>query len=913
MDKWNALKTLTKRRVRAEKAERDTTELHADIEGALDKLESIEQFWAFPGRRACRQLRSLMRRELYVAQSRQTERIVRLLVGDSYRNRDVTVIFNEDYDTQEEPQIDGTELIGSNKGRPYFEVLVVDELGVEDAAATRRRMLEMRRDDDDYIYDVVVVGSFEDAIIAALFNSNIQSVVLRYSFPFESLAKQPVLRHFLDLVDVPKMRERAEDAPARTLGEALDSVRPELDLFLVTDDPVRNVARYTGGSFRRVFYHLEDYPELHLSLLRGIHDRYDTPFFHALREYSHRPTGVFHAMPISRGKSIMKSHWIGDMGDFYGRNIFLAETSSTTGGLDSLLAPNGTIKKAQEKMARAFGSRRSYFSTNGTSTSNKIVMQAVVRPGDIALVSRDCHKSHHYSLVLAGAYPVYIDSYPLQEYSMYGAVPLSEIKRHLLALRKAGKLDKVRMLLLTNCTFDGIVYNPERIMREVLAIKPDMMFVWDEAWFAFARFSPTYRRRTAMECADRLRKQFRSSEYRERYEQWKQTFDASDEAAWQAEGILPDPDQVRIRVYATQSTHKTLTSLRQGSMIHVYDQDFDQLVLEAFEEAYMTHTSTSPNYQILASLDVGRRQVELEGYELVQESVGLAMALRERIDENELLGRYFEVLTVGDLIPESYRPSGLKEFYSKTTGYAQMDQAFRKDEFALDPIRVTLHIGRTGMDGDTFRKLLMDRFDIQINKTSRNTVLFMLNIGTTRGAIAFLMEVLTKIAQELDDQVESASKLARTRNAERVQSLTKELPPLPNFSRFHARFRPKPLGDTPEGDLRAAFFMAYDHENCEFLRMDGSVEKAMKSGREVVSATFVTPYPPGFPVLVPGQVISEEILAYLKALDVKEVHGYNAAYGLRVFQDDILKPKDAVTRPARAKSAAKARAVEGTL
>ncbi|MEO1280083.1 MAG: aminotransferase class I/II-fold pyridoxal phosphate-dependent enzyme, partial [Planctomycetota bacterium] len=195
------------------------------------------------------------------------------------------------------------------------------------------------------------------------------------------------------------------------------------------------------GGCRRVFYNQEDFQELHLNILRGVSNRYKTPFFTALKEYSKQPTGVFHAMPISRGKSITRSHWIEDMGAFYGPNIFLAETSATSGGLDSLLEPHGPIKEAQEKAARAFGAKHTFFATNGTSTCNKIVVQALVRPGDIVLVDRDCHKSHHYGLVLAGAEVVYLESYPLNEYSMYGAVPLQEIKGKLLALRKAGKLD----------------------------------------------------------------------------------------------------------------------------------------------------------------------------------------------------------------------------------------------------------------------------------------------------------------------------------------------------------------------------------------------------------------------------------------------------------------------------------------
>jgi arginine decarboxylase len=101
---------------------------------------------------------------------------------------------------------------------------------------------------------------------------------------------------------------------------------------------------------------------------------------------------------------------------------------------------------------------------------------------------------------------------------MYGAVPLTEIKHKLLALKAEGKLDRVRMLLLTNCTFDGLVYNVERVMEECLAIKPDLVFLWDEAWWAFARFGPTYRQRTAMNTANTLRVKLKTPEHKQAYE-----------------------------------------------------------------------------------------------------------------------------------------------------------------------------------------------------------------------------------------------------------------------------------------------------------------------------------------------------------------------------------------------------------
>src|SRR5262249_2524994 len=159
-------------------------------------------------------------------------------------------------------------------------------------------------------------------------------------------------------------------------------------------------------------------------------------------------------------------------------------------------------------------------------------------------------KSHHYGLVLSGAQVCYLESYPLADYSMYGAVPLAEIIRHLMNYRRAGLLDRVRMLLLTNCTFDGIVYNVERVMEACLAIKPDLLLLWDGAVFAFPGFPPPCRRPTAMCVAQILRRRYRSAAYRARYQAWlaEHPDAAAREAALAAGRGLPDPDRVRIRV-----------------------------------------------------------------------------------------------------------------------------------------------------------------------------------------------------------------------------------------------------------------------------------------------------------------------------------------------------------------------------
>ena len=884
-DRWSALREITESLRRTGVTGRRADRLLAQTGALLQALEPIETYFAFPGKSAFDNLRRQLENRNIDELSHAVRRVARALASGAYRRR--TIPLKSDEDSDEYDDETAMSLEARALGRPYFEVLIVDNVNEHQDRFVRASLQRMRRPEDPYIYEPVVVPSVEDALIAILFNHNIQAVVVRPGLTLKSRNELEILKRYLNRLgedeDVDAL-EPYEYGPESC--RLIAKVRPELDAYLITDRSAEDIAGLDLGLCRRVFYNQEDFLELHLNILRGVARRHKTPFFTALVEYSKQPTGVFHAMPISRGKSISRSHWIQDMGAFYGPNIFLAETSATSGGLDSLLEPRGPIKESQEAASRAFGSRQTFFATNGTSTCNKIVVQALVRPGDIVLVDRDCHKSHHYGMVLAGAHVVYMDSYPLHEYSMYGAVPLKEIKHQLLRLRAAGKLDRVRMVLLTNCTFDGIVYNVQRVMEECLAIKKDLVFLWDEAWFAFARFGPTYRQRTAMNAANVLRTELRSAEHAAAWEAQQAELKGADEAVLLNTRLLAPPD-ARVRAYATQSTHKTLTSLRQGSMIHVNDQDFKGEVEEAFHEAYMTHTSTSPNYQIIASLDVGRRQVELEGFEFVQRQVESAMAIRRAVATHPLLARYFKVLAAGDMIPAEFRESGVHSYYDSEQGWTDIWECWASDEFVLDATRITLLVGNTGWDGDTFKtKILMDKYGIQINKTSRNTVLFMTNIGTTRSSVAYLIEVLVEIAKEIDDLLDDASKMELRSFQNRVSALVEHVPPLPDFSYFHEAFR---FGtETSEGDIRRAFFLAYDEDKCDYLPLDATLMERLKAGEELVSTSFIIPYPPGFPILVPGQVISPEIMSFMMALDVSEIHGYRADLGLRVFTEEAL-------------------------
>ena len=869
---WDELKSCSETLAQLSKHASIPEELHTSTLDILHKLQDLERFWAFPGKQRIDTLIEFMTAEAYGPLASSVSKLVRGLISKSYYYEQ----FPSDDSLSQHAEIEPE----TGHQAHYFQVLIVDDMLEVEEKELRYGLSRLRTSDDEFRYDTVIVNTLQDALIALLFNNNIQSCVLRYHFPFPTKGISPELEQFIQTIYTEHVSE--ESSPSEMpyhLADIILRFRPELDIFYVTDKPLDQIEDDVHGYFKRIFYRQEDLQDLHLSILKGIQSRYEAPFFQALKTYSQKPTSVFHAMPASRGNSIFKSNWIKDMGEFYGRNIFLAESSSTTGGLDSLLQPTGSLKKAQELAARAFGAHQTFFCTNGTSTANKVVLQAVTRPGDKVLLGRDCHKSHHYGLVLSGASPVYLDAFPIEKYSMYGGIRLEDIKQTLLAFKEAGTLDQVKMIVLTNCTFNGLVYNVERYMEEILAIKPDMVFLWDEAWFAFAYFHNIFRKRTGIHVARKLAAKYRSETYRKTY------YSKLKKGKTHVEG-MPDPEKVRLRVYCTQSTHKTLTSLRQGSMIHIYDEDFNRKVKTGFHEAYMTHTSTSPSYQVLASLDVGRRQAELEGYQLVERSIERAMILRAKIENNPLLRKYFQILTTEQLVPEQHRTSGLSSFYDPGKGWSDIEHAWATDDFVLDPTKINLHIGRTGIDGDTFKKeFLMGQFGIQVNKTTRNTVLFITNIGTTRSSIAFLVGVLLRIAEELDQKELGFSESEADVHQRHIKRLTREVPPLPNFSYFHEVFRADMR--TPDGNMRKAHFLSCEEENCTYLDLDECLEE-IENGRTLVSASFAIPYPPGFPVFVPGQVIPFQTLHFMKQSGIQEIHSFNPELGLRVFKQEVI-------------------------
>ena len=855
-----------------------------ELQATLNALAMLDRFWTFPGLGVRHRLQTYLEHGQFTSMRQLVGNCCTQMQSESYRQQAFSP-FQTHLERLDRPMLHESRQLDAvpiSPLKPYFEVLIVHPYPADYEMLYRQQLASFKSMHDEFVYDIVLVDCAEDALTAVLANTDIQACVYLNHIPASSAvasglyesASQPLLAttspvQYQDVVEV-------------NLCRSIRAMRAELNHFLISELSPLEMTDHQRAQFDRVLFHVNPFQDLHAAILNGVRQRFSTPFFDALQAYSRQPKGVFHALPLSRAASVKGSPWIHDMLDFYGQAIFLAETSSTQGGLDSLLDPSGAILQAHRKAAETFGADNSYFVTNGTSTSNKIVMQSNLQPGDLVLVSTDCHKSIPYSVMLTGAYPIFLETYPLVDYDLYGGIDLAQIKAVMLDLKTHGRLAQLKQITLTNSTFDGLIYNVEHFMMELLAIKPDVIFHWDEAWFAFSHFHPLYHSRTAMSAVKKIRQRMADPAYWDFFAQWKAAFDTNpDPSKWQ-QPLFPDPALVQLRVYATQSTHKTLSAFRQASMIHVADAQFDQ---SHFLEAFRIHTSTSPNYQIIASLDIARRQAALEGFHKVRECILLSMQLRQRIQDNAQLAPYFTVLGDEQLIPPHHRSPGSPGMPNDLAG---LSRRWGSSDFVIDPTRVTLDVSRTGMDGASFRQLLMSRYDIQVNKTSRHTVLFLINIGATQASIDYLVQVLDDMAAKFGSERQKHAALA----AEPSMAM-------PENRIYHPAFMPFTNGVYQACDVRSAHYQGEVHANVDFVALSALTLEQAQAGRQWVSATFVTPYPPGYPVLVPGQFITPEILSFFAHIKVKEIHGFHFERGFKVFTEcHLARLENAHTAPS---------------
>ncbi len=286
-DRWSALRGAMDGLAHLGPEDAGAAALARRAESLFEALGPIEMYWAFPGLAAFDHMRRQLDHRNWEDLAFSVRRVIRALTSGAYRRRSIPLASGES-DAEEVEDEATLPPEARALARPYFEVLLVDEMGEHQERWLRSSLTRMRRAEDAFIYESVAVPSLEDALIGILFNHNIQAVVVRPGLSLKSRNTLEILTKYLNRVGDEDLEALAPEDYGPSLCRLIAQVRPELDAYLITDRSVEEIAGRDLGGCRRVFYNQEDFLELHLNILRGVSARYKTPYLHCAE-------GVFQA------------------------------------------------------------------------------------------------------------------------------------------------------------------------------------------------------------------------------------------------------------------------------------------------------------------------------------------------------------------------------------------------------------------------------------------------------------------------------------------------------------------------------------------------------------------------------------------------------------------------------------------
>ena len=639
------------------------------------------------------------------------------------------------------------------------------------------------------------------------------------------------LRHFIE-----EVRRKNLDVPIYVYGETKTSRH-------IPNDILREL-----HGFIHMFEDTPEFVARHIireakSYLEGV----QPPFFKALLDYAEDGSYSWHCPGHSGGVAFLKSP-VGQMfHQFFGENMLRADVCNAVEELGQLLDHTGPIAASERNAARIFNADHCFFVTNGTSTSNKMVWHHTVAPGDVVVVDRNCHVSILHAIIMTGAIPVFLKP-TRNHFGIIGPIPKTEfepaaIKAKIAANPLLKGIDaaqvKPRVLTITQSTYDGVLYNTETIKGMLDGYVDNLHF--DEAWLPHAAFHPFYGTYHAM------------GKNRER------------------------PKEAV--VYATQSIHKLLAGISQASHVLVQDSQTVKLDKHLFNEAYLMHTSTSPQYSIIASCDVAAAMMEPPGgTALVEESIAEALDFRRamrKVDEEYGADWWFKVWGPDKLVDEGIGRADAWIIKGEAPnakagvnwhGFGKMAPGFNM----LDPIKATIvtpgmdlkgTFAPTGIPASIVTKFLAEH-GVVVEKTGLYSFFIMFTIGITKGR---WNSMLTALQQFKDDY-------AKNQPMWRI---------LPEFCQKYPKYEKMGLADLCQHVH--ALYAKYDIARLTTDMYLSDLTPAMKpsdayahiahrkterveidhlEGR--ITVGLVTPYPPGIPLLIPGEVFNKKIVDYLK-------------------------------------------------
>ncbi len=691
---------------------------------------------------------------------------------------------------------------------------------------------------------VIPSFTYEDAQEIFRSRADLGAVVIDWDIPEEDPDELMLAPELIELI-----RSRNKKIPILLLTDRLETEAIPVDVLKCMDGYLWKTADTTEFLAGRIEMHLLKYLETIYPAFFGMLVKYSTEYKYAWHTPGHMGGEGFLRSPA--GVALYK---------FFGENTLRSDLSISVPELGSLLDHEGVVGDAERNSAHAFGADYTYYILNGTSNVNQIIWRSQLLRDDIAFVDRNCHKSLNYSMVITEALPIYMIP-RRNKRGIIGPVRLSEFSPETIKSKiSESKLipEKLKnktpkMSALTNSTYDGICYNVINIKNELERSVENLHF--DEAWYAYARFHPMY----------------------------KNHFGMTDD----------DLKKNHPPIFCSHSTHKLLTAFSQSSMLHIKNGGEVKIEPDEFNESYMMHGSTSPQYSMIASLDVATKMMQDNGEVMLNDIIIEAIQLRKKmiLIQDELKERNQNDWFFGMWQPENVKIQGKEMRFEDVDDEVLADtqsvwvmtkdnpwHGFEdmEDDYAmLDPIKLTFttpgidnngKLTEEGIPANIVTNYLIDK-GIVCEKTDYYSFLLLNSLGTTKGKQGTLLAELFKFKELYDN------------NAPLCEVFPELVDAYPDHysgvglkdhcNAIHSYFRDHKILDSmqkaftviPDQAMKPAdAYHAVVGRKVEYVDLD----KMM--GR--IPAVMIVPYPPGIPIIMGGEELNEKarpIFEYLTA------------------------------------------------
>lgn len=697
--------------------------------------------------------------------------------------------------------------------------------------------------------EVLRAHSCEDGLIIAQGSASYSCVAIDWD-----LGETAGMSEKAVLEIIRSVREKSLRIPIFLLSRGVTTRNLPMSVIREVREYVNLIGETPEFFAKRVRFAIDDY-----------HNGMLPPYFKALKKLTEEGTYQWDAPGHMGGAAYLKHPAGAEFHRFFGENIMRADIGISNVELGSWLDIEGPPAESQRMAARVFGADWTFYVLAGSSASNRIVVQAAVGNDEMVVVDRNCHKSLNHAMTLAGSRPVYFQP-SRNGYGMIGLIPPKRFaKAHIdklvadSPLAAGAKSSAPVHAVVTNPTYDGMLYNVDKVAEMLAASVPRVHF--DEAWYAYGKFHPLFKHRFAM-------------------------------------GVPRDMKN-RPTVFAVQSTHKMLPAFSMASYIHVSNSERGKIEWAPLKEAFMMHGTTSPFYPLIASLDIASAMMdEPSGSALLRETVSYAVEFRKAVATvNKRFkeeGEWFFSLFQPDQVPVGKKKVDLADaatdmlcndpacwtLRAGESWHGIPDEVVAGDFCMLDPTKVTIlcpgtdakgKIAKLGVPGTILSKFLDARRQ-EIARTGDYTVLVLFSVGTTQGKWGTLLETL----------------MAFKRLYDRKASLEEALPELVHAypQRYGGMTLPQLCDEMhqvmTELDLQAMANAAGEVLSEQVLTPSEAYQQLIHGNTEEVriadlpgrvAALMIVPYPPGIPVLMPGERVDPKGGTIVKFLIAVEAFG----------------------------------------